>query len=97
MHRLSDILYDLFTANAKGTDGCVVVLDEDRTLVDEDDVLKELEKNTVVMIIKSQDAWNPVASVSTNKPQGDQNVFHGNRNTHSKEIGKTGHYLTLIH
>ena len=70
MHRLSDILYDLFTGNAKGTDGCVVVLDEYGTLVDEDDVLKELEKNTVVMIIKSQNAWNPVASVSISKPQG---------------------------
>jgi CTP:molybdopterin cytidylyltransferase MocA len=62
MHgHLRHTLYGLFTANAKGTDGCVVVLKEDGTLVDED-VVKELEKNTVVMIVNNQDAWKPVAS-----------------------------------
>ena len=46
MHRhLRHTLYGLFTANAKGTDGCVVVLEEDGT-VDEDDVVKELQSWT---------------------------------------------------
>jgi hypothetical protein len=47
------------------------VLEEDGTLVvDEDDVVKELENNTVVIIVNNQDAWKPVASaanVSINK------------------------------
>lgn len=54
------------------------------------------------MIINSQDAWKPVASaanVSINKPQGDQNMLHGNRNTLQRDgnmrLEFEGGYLKL--
>ena len=60
------------TANAKGAEGCIVVLEEDGTLIDDDDVVKELEKNTVVMMVNSQDAWKS----STCKTLEVQNMLH---------------------
>jgi hypothetical protein len=75
-------LHDLFAANGKGMDGCVAVLEEDGTLVDDDDVVKELEKNTVVMIINSQDAWKS----PTFKYQGE----HESMPHENKHIEKDG-------
>lgn len=66
-----------FTANAKGAEGCIAVLEEDGTLIEDDDVVKELEKNTVVMIVNSQDAWKS----PTCKTQGEQNMVHESKNT----------------
>ena len=70
-----------FTANAKGAEGCIAVLEEDGTLIDDDDVVKELEKNTVVMIVNSQDAWKS----PTCKTQGEQNMVHESKNTEKHE------------
>ena len=61
-----------FTANAKGAEGSVAVLEEDGTLIDDDDVVKELEKNTLVTIVNSQDAWKS----PTCKSQGEDKMLH---------------------
>ena len=70
-----------FTANAKGAEGCIAVLEEDGTLIDDDDVVKELDKNTVVMIVNSQDAWKSPAC----KTQGEQNMVHESKNAEKDE------------
>ena len=66
-----------FTANAKGAEGSIAVLEEDGTLIDDDDVVKELEKNTLVMIVNSQDAWK----FPTCKLQGEHKILHESKNT----------------
>ena len=37
-------MHGFLAANAKHTDGCIAVLEEDGTLIDDDDVVNELER-----------------------------------------------------
>lgn len=48
--------------------GDSVVLEEDGSVVDEDDVVKALDKNTALMVLKEDESWAPIsqASVSQN-------------------------------
>lgn len=48
--------------------GDSIVLEEDGSVVDEDDVVKALDKNTVLMVLKEDESWAPIsqASVSQN-------------------------------
>ena len=48
--------------------GDSIVLEEDGSVVDEDDVVQALDKNTVLMVLKEDESWAPIsqASVSQN-------------------------------
>ena len=71
-------MYALLAANAKGTDRCTAVLEEDGILIDDDDdVVNKLEKNTVAMVINNKDDWRPPIY----KSQGEQSQLCGNKNT----------------
>ena len=59
-------LYKL-TAKEK-LNGDSIVFEDDGSVVDEDDVVKALDKNTVLMVLKEDESWAPIsrASVSQN-------------------------------
>ena len=40
--------------------GDSIVLEEDGSVVDEDDVVKALDKNTVLMVLKEDESWAPI-------------------------------------
>lgn len=56
-------------ANARGINGSLIVLEEDGTLVDEDIVVKELDKDTVLMILNKEDTWQPMSTGSNSAPK----------------------------
>ena len=52
-------------------------MEDDGTVIDDDDVVQELEKNTVVMVVNSQDSWKP----PVDKSQEEQSMPLVNKNT----------------
>jgi hypothetical protein len=39
-------------------------LEDDGTVIDEDDVVMALDKNTVLMVLKDNEVWKPEAPIS---------------------------------
>lgn len=44
-------------------------MDEDGTVIDDDDVVMALDKNTVLMVLKDNEVWKPEASISADIQQ----------------------------
>ena len=47
-------------------EGDQIVLEADETVIDDDDVVMALDKNTVLMVLKDNEIWKPEALMSTN-------------------------------
>ena len=58
--------------------GDSIVLEEDGSVVDEDDVVKALDKNTVLMVLKEDESWAPISQASVSQNMEEKK---GRRNT----------------
>ena len=58
--------------------GDSIVLEEDGSVVDEDDVVKALDKNTVLMVLKEDESWAPISKASVSQNMEEKK---GRRNT----------------